>query len=479
MPSTVVFSPDGKQIATGNVDQTIKLYDAETLKLQASWSAHGISVTGLAYSPDGSLLASSGGDQVARVWTVAKPGVAPIVLTGHNGTVSSVAFRKDNQHVATCGSDLTVKLWKLEGGVAKEVQSFRGHKDWITSVAFSKDGFYLVSSGVDKLIKISEITSREVPLVAEQSGSVVAVAVSPDGKFIASGAGDTTIKIWDRASGAEVCTLVGHTDYISALVFTNDSKQLISASRDDTLKAWDIAAAKEMPRLALQQQNWTLGNAAPLLCIPAGKNKLLVWEPGRQDSQKVTKINVFDPATGMKHFDFTDNNRQVQALSFSADGKTMASAAVDGTVRFFDMEKNGQLFPGGDWFFFEKDNQPGDIALSPDGSILAAGSSKGELKICKVMGKQVLHTIPAHDGRITCCLVSPDGKRIATVGNDDIVKLWDLAGGKELRRWNMQLPGDPQNRRGIVLTMNLAFTPDSRQLVTANANTTLFVLDLP
>lgn len=202
--------------------------------------------------------------------------------------------------------------------------------------------------------------------------------------------------------------------------------------------------------------------------------KLFVWEPSRK---KQTKIGCYDLATGEVLFDFIDGGRDVRAVSFSTDAKTAAMAAKDGTVRLFDLDKKGQPFPGGDWFLYDKEGQTGDLALSPDGSHLVAGSTTGELKICKVAGKEVLHTIKAHEGYIGACLVSPDGKRVATTGQDNIVKLWDMASGKELRRWTMQPAGEVSPRRTLVTSM--AFTPDNKQLITSNANTTLFVLDVP
>lgn len=483
VPAAAVFSPDGKQIATGNVDASIKLYEAESGKLQSTWSAHGSSVTGLAYSPDGKLLASSGADQLARIWSLAKPGVAQMTLAGHNGPVSAIAFRKDSRHVATCGSDMLVKLWKLEEG-GKEIQTFRGHKDWLTSVNFSKDGFYLVSSGVDRLIRINEITTQDVPLLAEQAGNQLAVAVSPDGKYIASGGTDRTIKIWERATGNSVATLFGHEGIVTSLLFSADSKRIVSGSlgvlqdrveiHAPALKVWDVATAKELPPSPVAGPAGVRLKYTPsLLSITPDGTKLYVWEVGGEENS--TKINAYDMTTGAELFSFADAGRVVRAASFSSNGKSLALTSVDGTVRLFDMEKKGQGFPGGDWFLYDKEDQASDIALTPDGDFLAAGSARGELKICKVMGKEVVHSIKAHTGRIESVMVSPDGKRIVTAGEDNTVKLWDLASGKELRQWTMQAPGTTTLR----VVTNMAFSPDSKQLITSNGNTTLYVLELP
>jgi len=130
--------------------------------------------------------------------------------------------------------------------------------------------------------------------------------------------------------------------------------------------------------------------------------------------------------------------------------------------------------PGGDWSVFQGDKvSVADLALTPDGATLVVTSSKGEVKIAEVEGRKVLHTLTAHKGAISACLISPDGKRFVTVGTDNVIKCWDLQKGTELRQWTTGSPA-----AGNIIG-NIAFTPDSRQLVTANADTTLFVLDLP
>lgn len=463
----LAFHPQGKQVAVGNVDQTIRLYDAATGKLEAKWVGHGIAVSGLAYSPDGRYLASCGVDQLVRVWPLDRPGEAPMVLTGHSGPLSAVAFRRDNQHLVSSGADQLVKLWKIENGVAKEAQTYRGHKDWVTSVNFSKDGFYILSSGVDRVIKLWEITSREIPLLTEHTGSVDTVAFSPDGKLIASGASDKTIKLWDRTSGEEKYTLTGHAEGILSLTFAPDSKTLISSSVDRSIRLWDTTTGKEIPRLPGQQQAFTgLIQPSPYLYMAPDGKKLLAWVPG---NERYTTLTGFELATGTEIFSFNDQGRNINSVAFSPDGKRAATGARDGSVRVFDLERK-EMLPGGDWFLYGKGVGVGDLAFTPDGKKLVVGSDAGDVKICLIEKKETLRHLKAHTARVIACQVSPDGKRFATVGLNNVVKVHDLETGEELRVWNMG---------GGAQVVSIAFSPDGRNLVTGNANTTLFVLELP
>lgn len=470
--AAVAMRPDGKQIAIGAIDQSLRLHDSAG-KLEQRWTAHGTAVSGVAYSPNGQLLASCGADDVVRVWNIATPGANPITLAGHNGPLSSIAFRKDNQHLASCGSDMIVRLWKIENGAGKETQAYRGHRDWVTSVAFSQDGYYIVSAGVDKTVKLWEITSKDIPLLAEHTGAVEAVAFSPDGTKIASGASDKTIKIWDRATGMELATLTGHADAVISVVFSADSKTLVSSSADRSIRMWDVTRGVELPRSPSQQQSFTgLINAAPYIALAPGNKKLLAWIPG---NERYMTIAAFDLASGAELLSINDSGRSVHALAFSADGKTAATGAMDGSVRVWDLDKRGQILPGGDWFLFDKKVGVGDLAITPDGKTLIVTSDQGDVKICDLATKKVRLSFKGHDHRVINCQVSQDGKLFATVSGNNVIKLWELATGKELRSWDANTP---DVGRGSFITA-LAFSPDGKHLVTGNANTTLFLLDLP
>lgn len=494
--SSVAFSPNGKQIAVGNIDQSIRLYDADTGKLQSSWAAHGTAVNGVSYSPNGQMLASCGADMTVAVWPLATPGQNSIRMSGHTGPVSTAVFRMDNVHLVSCGADQMVKLWKIEGNAAKDVQTFRGHKDWVTSAAFSKDGFHVVSSSVDRRLKIWEITSREMPILAEHTNAVQAVAVSPDGETIATGSEDRTIKLWNRKTGVEIATLTGNQTAVMALIFTPDGKRIISSSAGRNgiqnepppeIRFWEISPPREIARTP-QQLNFfgpgRLRRYSPYIATdPLGK-ALFVWFPVKEASTNMI-VDAFDMATGEPLLDqgglptfketTTNGNRKVNCLAFCANGKLAANGAENGSVRLWEMQtdkepKGAKIAPGGDWMLFDKVGVA-DLAITPDASTLVAGSDKGEIKIAKIQGREVLKTIQAHKTGVGAVIMSPDGKRFATIGTDNVVKAWSID-GTELRSFDM-------GRHHGLFVINFAFSPDGKQLVTANANTTVYVLDLP
>jgi WD40 repeat protein len=468
--AAVAFHPNGKQIAVGNIDQTIRLYDVSG-KLQHSWNAHGIAVNGVAYSPNGQFLASCGADMSVAVWPLTSPGANGMRLSGHTGPVSMVAFRKDNIHLVSCGADQTIKLWKVEGNAAKELQTFRGHKDWVTSVAFSKDGYHVVSASVDRKLKIWEITSRDLPLLAEHTSAVETVAVSPNGEIIATGSVDRTIKLWNRKTGEEIATLTGHPEAVMAMVFTPDSKRIVSSGSDAKILLWNVSPPQQIQRNDQQLKTLDrLRRYSPYIALDEAGKTLFVWLP-LNDASTSSIVEVIDLDTGAFRYEFKeDGSRKVNSLAFSANGKWAASGGKNGSVRVWEMgQDNAKVERKEDWNLFKVG--VADLALTPDGSILVTSSDDGEIKIGKVKEREEIKSFKGHEGRILNCITSPDGKYFATVGADNIIKAWDMT-GKELRRWDV-------GRHQGMFVINLAFTPDSRQIVTANANTTVYVLDLP
>ena len=444
----VIFSPDGKTLASGSGDKTIKLWDVATGKQITTLNRHSDNVESVSFSPDGKTLASGSWDKTIKLWDVAT-GKEITTLNRHSDKVRSVSFSPDGKTLASGSFDNTIKLWDIATG--KEITILKGDSDNVNSVSFSPDGKTLASAGGDRDIKLWDVSSgRELKTLRGHSSAIPSVSFSPDGKTLASGSFDNTIKLWDVASGKEITTLTGHSNFINSVTFSPDGKTLASGSNDNTIRLWDVATGKEITPLK--------GHSDNVESVSFSRDSKTLAS-GSADKT----IKLWDVATGKEITTLKGHSKGVRSLSFSPDGKTLASGSDDKTIKLWDVATGKEITT-------LKGHSKGvrSVSFSPDGKALASGSDDKTIKLWDMATGKEIRPLQGHSDRVNSVSFTPDGKTLASAGGDNKIKFWEVATGKE----KIPLTGH------IEPVSSVSFSPDGKTLASASNDNTIKLWNL-
>jgi len=345
-----------------------------------------------------------------------------------------------------CPNDLRGWEWSyLWHGLDKSVVTLRGHQGAVTCVAISADGGRIASAGRgDRTIKVWDAaTGAELITIPGHEGDICSVAFSPDGSHIVSASHDKTVKVWDAANGRQVKTLTGHQHYTYSARYSPDGKRIVSSSHDGTIKVWDSATGAELMSVNAYREA-----ASSARFTPDGRR---IIAAGGWDG----RIKTWDGVTGAEIKAFQHDTAGVWTLALSPDGARVVSGGQDGIVKVWDTTEGKELL-----VLRGHREEIYSLAFSADGKRIASASEDNTIRIwdAKTGAEQVV--LRGHEGAVLGVVFSPDNKHVVSCGVDNTVRIWDSTSEAENTTINTRYAvGD------------LAFSRDSRRLLTAGDNT--------
>jgi WD40 repeat protein len=409
---TLAFSPNGKLLATGDVNGEILIWEIATGEPLAICKGHASRVHSIAFSHDGRMLGSGSSDRTLKLWDVLD-GSCIKTLSGHQQRVRSIAFSRDDRAIVSGSSDATIRIWDVHSGECRQILS--GHRNYVWAVAFSPDDRLVASGSEDKTIRIWELATGEcLHELTEHQLWVRAIAFSPDGRLLASGGGDRTLKIWDVGTGKCTHTLQGHTQRLRSIAFSPDGRSIASGSGDRTARIWQVADGRCLK---------TFHGHHSMLTAVAFSPDGLTLATGSEDRS----VRLWEVDTGRCSALWQGYGSWIQSVAFSPDGRTLASGSEDKTVRLWQLETQTSSVSIGHqgWVCA--------VAFSPDGLTLASGSSDYSVKIWDAATGQCLKTFRGHNRWIGSVAFSPDGLMLASCSGDYQILIWDAITGNILQ----------------------------------------------
>lgn len=410
--NSVAFSRDGKTLASGGEDNTVKIWDVVSGRLIRNLEGHIDFVRTVAVAPDSKTVASAGNDRRIKLWD-STSGRFIRNLEGHSDLVSSISFSRDGKILASAGWDEVVNVWNLRTGeIDKELE---GHTDWISCVAISPDSRIIASASNDRSIILWDVTTgNQIRPIRGHSELVTSLAFSPDGRLLVSASSDKTVKLWDVATGNSVRAFEARPEFVRSVAFSPDGQSVVSGTRSGSVNFWDVTTGSLIRSIT--------GHSGEVTSIAFSPDGSLVASSGRDDS-----IKLWLATDGRLLKSLEGHSDPSGGVAYSADGKTAASASDDGTVKLWET--------GSGRFLGQLRGHAGlvrAVAFSPDGK-LATGGSDRMVKIWDLAKKKVLFNLAGHSGEVTSVAFSSTGRTLVSGARDHAVKTWDLKSGSFIR----------------------------------------------
>lgn len=467
----LAFDPQGSRLAVGGDDgilRVVEVASGQTLWASPSRPAR---IERVAWSRDGSLIALGDSNSHVSVYALAnrqlllgmaaleQGEVLALACTPHDRLVLS--GRPGRVHVLFMPS---VKEGEADKAGTRDGDDFQGHEGAIYALAVSADGKHLLTGGTDRTVRLWDFASRQqLRLWQGHNRTVTAVALSPDGRVAASGSEDGTIRLWPLQETDEHRVFRDATDSLWAVAFSPDGRRLATAGADGHLRVYDPATGKLLVDLPVARMPVTTLDFLPdsrRVALAGGDREITIWDV--EQRQQVSKL--------------TGHTSAVLAVAVSADGRYLLSGGADKTARWWNLEQSKA-----EWVWKGR-SAICAVAIRPGGKPhLAVGLADGTLVILDASegpkgAKETARQANANTAGVAGLAFSRDGQRLASVGGDGSIVLWQVTEAGALQ----QLARLTQPARSSPLTQPLtgvAFSPDGRYLAAVGADTLVHLWD--
>lgn len=441
----VAFSPDGSRLASIGAFDDFAIWETATgqplLQLQDEALEYGNSI---AFSPDGRFLATAGVTQVIlwdsstgeKLFTLAGESVGTTV--GYNLGVGQISFSPDGQRLAVANMDGVSKVWDL--AAQEELLTLPPDGLPAKAIAYSPNGRFLATGGDEGIVTLWDAIEGTQILTTTLGGIIHSVTFSPDGSSMAAASEDGRAKIWDVPTGQELANLPRSSGMYDGVILADG--RFATAGQDGVTRVWDPATGQQALALA--------ASASTVIGVAGSPDGSLI-ATGSYDGS----VRLWDAAPGHELLTIPAHDGIVWNVVTFPNGHQFASAGVDGTVKIWEAG-TGHLLRT---LTGDEETAAGftGLALSPDGTRLAAGGMDGTITIWDSSTGNVIMTLNGHAGLVTGLSFSPDGLRLATASWDGTAKVWHLSDGKEVTTFLGHSPA------GVVSSV---FSPDGRFVFT-------------
>ena len=473
-------------------------------------SHHDRRLWGMSLSSDGThVFTADEGNGEIRVVELAT-GKEERRINAETSVVQNVVCTPDGKCIfAGCGKEGVpgiIKAWDRKSGLPLSDRALSGHKDYVSCLAMSSDGKRLVSASITRREKNYPIAAglkvwdlqngKELFELNGHSNRIYCVAISPDGRYIASGSFDKTLRLWDAIKGKLLHTSAQHKSWVTGVAFSTDGKRVISASADGTIKTWDTTSHQLLFAFVQDTIPWSVAVSPDNQRIVTGNDDgtVRVWEIASEKQQQVlrghhtrviavalapdgrvvsmdfSKVKVWDFGVAQNPLLLPQHGGHIACGVFRPDGRRIASGTRyftrRGAVYLWDSH-TGKLVTR----LPDHADNVNDLTFHPNGNLLAVGI--GEYNSGQALNTSIhlwdlsdeakprlIRQLQGHKASVAGVCFNKDGTLLASASWDKTIRIWDVANGTTVREW--------EGHSGPIRSID--YSPDSKRLVSTAGN---------